>query len=349
MARLHLFIQEQGSFFVSGLTVTGSGTFDPTVENLLTFSNAGDTFWIDQLYVQYQIPVQARSLPIVMVHGASQTGKTWESTPDGREGYQTIFARRGFGVYVVDFPTRGKSGFPSFTGTLGNLTGSQVIPDQTYRYGNAWGFLVFRLGATPFTFFPNSQFPQSGFQQFCQQVVPFFVDDADLISSAIAALFDRIGPGILVTHSEAGQFGWLAATKSSNIKAIIGYEPGEFYFPQGHVPTPPPLYGGYIPPVAFPLPEPDFQKLTQIPIQIVYGDNIPTTPNPNYGQDLWRVDKAVGVDFAAAVNSQGGNASIVSLPDLGIFGNTHFAFSDLNNLTVADQMSGFLTRAGLDT
>ena len=48
----------------------------------------------------YQIPVKARRLPIVMLHGAGQFSRTWESTP-GREGFQNIFLRRGFSTYVV--------------------------------------------------------------------------------------------------------------------------------------------------------------------------------------------------------------------------------------------------------
>jgi pimeloyl-ACP methyl ester carboxylesterase len=338
-----------GSFFAAGRTVTAAGTWDPT-KNILLFPNDGDTFWVDQLYVQYQIPVLARSLPIVMVHGGGQTGKTWETTPDGREGFQTTFVRRRFPVYVVDFPSRGKAGFPSFTGTLGNLTGTQIIPDQTARYGSNLAFTLFRLGETPYTFFANSQFPTSGLQQFFQQSVPFFfsADDPDMISNAIAALFDQIGPAILLTHSQSGQFGWLTAIKSSNVKAIIAYEPGTFYFPTGSVPTPPSFFDGTTLPLGLPVALADFQKLTKIPIQIVYGDNIPTSPIPNYGLDLWRVTSAYAPLFVSAINEQGGNASILSLPRAGLYGNTHFSFSDLNSLAVADLLSEFLNSQGLD-
>jgi len=36
------------------------------------------------------------------------------------------------------------------------------------------------------------------------------------------------------------------------------------------------------------------------------------------------------------------------LPDIGIRGNTHFAFSDLNNIQIADLVSKFLARKHLD-
>jgi hypothetical protein len=49
-----------------------------------------------------------------------------------------------------------------------------------------------------------------------------------------------------------------------------------------------------------------------------------------------------------AVDRHGGDVTLVHLPDIGIRGNTHFAFSDLNNLQIADLMSAFLKKKGLD-
>jgi hypothetical protein len=92
-----LVIQEQGSFAVGGTVTNNPGTFDPYKPTA-----AGQTFHGDHAYVFYQIPVNARKLPLVLWHGAAQFSKTWETTPDGREGYQNIFLRHGFGVYVID-------------------------------------------------------------------------------------------------------------------------------------------------------------------------------------------------------------------------------------------------------
>ena len=38
---------------------------------------------------------------------------------------------------------------------------------------------------------------------------------------------------------------------------------------------------------------------------------------------------------------------MVCLPDIGIRGNTHFPFSDLNNIEIADEMCRFLAAKGL--
>ena len=101
-------LAKQGSFFVAGRVVQGKGAYDPAKDTGNT--NEGNTFWVDQMYVQYQIPAEPRTYPLVLVHGGGGTGRVWETTPDGREGYQTLFLRRGFAVYIVDFPRRGRAG-----------------------------------------------------------------------------------------------------------------------------------------------------------------------------------------------------------------------------------------------
>lgn len=52
--------------------------------------------------------------------------------------------------------------------------------------------------------------------------------------------------------------------------------------------------------------------------------------------------------WAETVNKYGGNAAVVSLPDLGLHGNTHFPFSDLNNIQVADILSNWLKENSLN-
>ncbi len=48
-----------------------------------------------------------------MWHGGGLSGVTYETTPDGREGWQTLFLRKGFKVYTSDAVERGRSGFAS--------------------------------------------------------------------------------------------------------------------------------------------------------------------------------------------------------------------------------------------
>ena len=91
-----------------------------------------------------------------------------------------------------------------------------------------------------------------------------------------------------------------------------------------------------------------FMLLTKIPIVVYYGDNIPTEPSANPGQDNWRARLAMVKLWADTVNRRGGDVTVVHLPAIGIRGNTHFPFSDLNNLQIADLMSEFLEQRDLD-
>jgi hypothetical protein len=327
-----LMIQEQGSFAVGGTVMTRLGTYDATNR-----SPAGQTLHGDHAYVFYQIPAHARRLPLVLWHGIGQFSKTWETTPDEREGFQSIFLRRGFPVYVIDQPRRGRAGRSTLPATI------TPTPDEQDWFG------TFRLGIWP-DFFPGVQFSRDpeALNQYFRQITPDTGPlDPALNSDAVTALFKKIGPGILVTHSHAGGMGWRVAAKSSNVRAIVSYEPGSgFVFPEGEVPAPMPSAGGTLQAVSVSLSE--FMTLTKIPIIIFYGDNIPAQPTTNPGQDGWRVRLAMARLWRDDVNRRGGDVTVVHLPEIGIRGNTHFPFSDLNNLQIADLMSQFLEKKGLD-
>ena len=142
--------------------------------------------------------------------------------------------------------------------------------------------------------------------------------------------------------------GWLAAVKSGNVKAIVAYEPFVSCFPEGDVPGFPSLSDGSIAPAAETIAAADFARLAKIPIQIVWGDNIPTKPFPAVATDIWRLSAMASREFVTRINGLGGDASILDLPSMGIAGNTHFIFSDLNNLQIAGLLSDFLRNHGLD-
>ena len=173
--------------------------------------------------------------------------------------------------------------------------------------------------------------------------------DAGVISDALSALFNKIGGGILVTHSQGGGPGWFTAIKNENVKAVVAYEPySSFVFPEGEIPKPIKSNGlfGELKGVGIPIA--DFQKLTKIPIVIYYGDNIAKEPTTIWNKDHWRSGLEMARLWAATINKHGGDATVVHLPEIGIKGNTHFAFSDLNNNEVADVLSKWLKEKGLD-
>jgi hypothetical protein len=327
-----LAIQEQGSFAVGGTVITSPGTFDPYKP-----TPEGQAFHGDHAYVFYQIPVNARKLPLVMWHGAGQFSKSWETTSDGREGYQNIFLRRGFGVYLIDQPRRGNAGRSTVQAAI------TPTPDE-----QVW-FDTFRIGVWP-KYFPGVQLSRDpeALNQFFRSMTPNTGPfDVEVITNAVSALFDKIGPAILVTHSQSGGPGWVTAIKNRNVRAIVAYEPGSnFVFPEGEVPAPMPSSNGTLEGIAMPLS--DFMQLTKIPIIIYFGDNIPEQPTASPGEDNWRVRLAMARLWRDAVNRRGGDVTLVHLPEIGIHGNTHFLFSDLNNVQIADLMSEFLKKKGLD-
>jgi hypothetical protein len=327
-----LIIKEQGSFAVGGSVITNPGEFD-AIER----TPEGQTFHGDHAYVFYQIPNDARELPLVMWHGYGQFSKTWETTPDGREGFQNIFLRRQFSVYLINQPRRGNAGRSTVETTI------TPTPDEQF-----W-FNVFRVGVWP-DYFPGVQFSkdQETLNQYFRQITPDTGPiDINVNVEAVSALFDKIGPGVLVTHSHSGGMGWLTAVKNQNVKAIVSYEPGSgFVFPEDQVPEP--LESSAGPLMASAVPIEDFLALTNIPIIIYYGDNIPDSPDPNPGVDGWRVRFEMAKLWRDAVNGQGGDVTVVHLPEIGITGNTHFPFSDLNNVEIADLMSDWLNEKGLD-
>lgn len=327
-----LVIQDQGSFAAGGTVTKTPGTYNnnaPTAQ--------GQSLHGDHLYASYQVPQDPKGLPIVMLHGAFQSARSWETTPDGREGFQNIFLRRHFPVYLVDQPRRGRAGNSTVATTIEPTPYDQLFFDQ------------FRLGKWP-DYFDNVQFDRKPetLDQFFRSVTPNTGPyDAGVISDAMAALFDKTGPGILFTHSQGGGPGWLTAIKNSNVKAIVAFEPGSgFIFPEGELPNEMPSAAGTLKPEAVPLA--DFEKLTRIPIVIYYGDNFPIEPTTERGQDNWRVRLAMARLWVDAINKRGGDAQLVHLPDIGIRGNTHFPFSDLNNVEIADLVSNFLTEKKLD-
>lgn len=327
-----LVIQKQGSFAVGGTVITNPGIFDPYKP-----TPEGQTFRGDHAYVFYQVPVKARKYPLVMWHGIGQFSKTFETTPDGREGYQNIFLRNNYSVYLIDQPRRGNAGRSTVTATI------NPIPDE-----QQW-FDVFRVGVWP-SYFDGVQFARDTetLNQYFRSMTPSIgAIDIEVNTDAVSSLFTKIGEGILVTHSHSGGMGWKTAVKNSNIKAIVSYEPGSgFLFPEGELPAPIASSAGSLEAIGITMK--DFMLLTKIPIVIYYGDNIPENPSPNPGADGWRARLAMARKWGDTVNKYGGDVTVVHLPEVGLKGNTHFPFSDLNNIQVADLMNKWLKEKGLD-
>lgn len=325
-------IEAQGSFMAGGATATAPGTYDGG--NPADFS--GQTLHGDHAYVFYQKPVRAHAYGMVFLHGYGQSSKTWETTPDGRDGFQNIFLERGYATYLVDQPRRGKAGRSTTPAAV------SARPDD-----QLW-FNTFRIGQWP-QYYENAQFPRdkASLEQFFRQMTPDTgAFDETLVADALAAVFERSGDGVLVTHSAGGGPGWKTAMQSDKIRGVIALEPGTFPFPAGEVPEPEPTSSPF-PAVGTAVAMEEFLKLTKLPIAVYFGDNIPSAPTENWGQDNWRVRLQLARNWARVMRKYGGDVSVVCLPDLGLRGNTHFLMADRNNVQVADVMERWMQEKGL--
>ncbi len=182
-----------------------------------------------QMYVSFRIPTaKNHKTPIIMIHGGGQTGTNFEMTPDGREGWAGFFLDQGYAVYIVDQPTRARSAY--HPATDGPLTGSTV-------------FTVEHQFTAPETFadtWPqahlHTQWPGTGlqgdpaFDQFyASQVEGAGTGEQNELNirDAVSALLDKIGPAIVLTHSQSGPYGWVIADdRPTKVKAILALEPG---------------------------------------------------------------------------------------------------------------------------
>lgn len=317
-----MIVQEQGSFAVGGSVVTTSG---------------GGTFHGDHAYVFYQKPVKPRKYPLVFLHGIFQFSKTWETTPDGREGFQNIFLRRRFTTYNVTVPRRGNAGRSTLGDTIRPIADEQI-----------W-FNRFRVGIWP-NYYEGVQFKKDTetLNQYFRQVTPNTGPiDHNVTRDALVKLFEQVGNAVMVCHSLGGAHTWLTIPTTDRIKGVVAWEPGALYpFPDDE---PRPTTNFPMHEFELMMVKPDvFKKYTKMPIVIIYGDYIPDAPTGRPEVDEWGVRLQLAKLWVNVVNKRGGDATLIHLPQIGIKGNTHFPFSDLNNTEMADLMSKWLKDKGLD-
>jgi len=179
-----------------------------------------------QIYAEYQIPAkQTHRWPLLMIHGLGQSGTNFTGTSDGREGWAQYFLRQGYAVYVIDQPGRGRAAYqseaygPLTPPDIENVQRRFVAPERYELWPQA------RL---------HTQWPGKGapgdpiFDQFYASQLPSIsAANATIFNrDAIVALLEKIGPAIVMTHSQSGGFGWpVADMRPDLVKAIIAVEP----------------------------------------------------------------------------------------------------------------------------
>jgi pimeloyl-ACP methyl ester carboxylesterase len=311
-----LVIKEQGSFFVDGESVFTENAFGDPSHPLAALLDAPGHITVNQMYVEYQIPQDAgRHVPVVLIHGGDLSGVTYETTPDGRMGWEEYFARQDRPVYVPDQVSRARSGFDvrainavkKGLQPVSDLPLVFVAPDEV-----AW--TLFRFGPEFGTPFADTKFPVEAADEFSKQVVPDFnlslPEPNPTIGHLAELATDKLKGAILLGHSQSGLFPLdVALINLDAVKGAIVIEPGgcnnSVYTDQ------------------------QINTLTGVPILVMFGDHI---ADFSFWQDNFNDCDA----FVQRVNDAGGNATMLHPPDLGIFGNTHMLMQDENNLQLAD-------------
>lgn len=308
-----LTLASQGSFFVGGRDVR-SETLTSGTNRVPT-----GTVTVDQVYVRYQVPAGATRPPIVLIHGCCLTGKTWETTPDGRMGWDEYFLRNGHAVYVVDQAARGRSAVdPSGINSVKLArTKPEQLPTVSFvSHEEAW--TVFRFGPEYPKVFPGLQFPLDAQDEFWKQMVPDWNQALPTPNPTIAGLSElsqRLNGTVLVSHSQSGIFPFqVAALNTKGIAGIVSIEPG-----------------------ACPSASADVTPYTKLPVLILWADYVSLSSR-------WTPRLTACKAFAEVVNKAGGHVENILLPEVGMLGNSHMLMQDRNSLQVADWLLAWIAR-----
>jgi hypothetical protein len=315
-------LKSMGSFHIGGREVTITGK--PVRE--VTFTPGGvpakvdpnGVYQVEQMYVQYFIPQnQKGALPLLMWHGGGLTGVTYETTPDGREGWLNYFVKKGWAVYNSDAVERGRAGWAMYP---------DVFKGEPIFLTKQDPFMRFRIGAGPGAYDsdpakmklkPGSQFPAEGYANFARQGVPRWTTTDDAIIAAYTELVDRVCPCVVLIHSQSGSFGQkVAQARPDKVKALVLVEPAGLGDPKL------------------------IANLKNTPILAVYGDYIEEDPR-------WPTIRGNQIKFLEQVKAAGGKYDVVDLPKIGIKGNSHMIMMDKNSDQVAELIQQWLAKQGL--
>jgi pimeloyl-ACP methyl ester carboxylesterase len=316
-----ILLRQMGSFHVGGRLVEISGK--PVREIQLGAGGVparmdpNGLYQVEQMYVQYFLPKNRKGrLPLLMWHGGGLTGVTYETTPDGREGWLNMFIREGWDVYISDAVERGRSGFanPDIWKSEPNFL-TTANPFERFRIGQGAG--SWNADPTGRKAPADTQFPLEAYDQFVKQIVPRWLDTDDAVIAAYTALVDKVCPCAILVHSQGGMFGFkVAQARPDKVKALVAVEP------------------------AIPGDKDKAATVKGVPILMVFGDYIPQ-------DSRWPKMRQQDLDYADAVRAAGGTVDVVNLPEVGIKGNSHMLMMDKNNGEIADLIHKWLAGKGL--
>jgi pimeloyl-ACP methyl ester carboxylesterase len=259
------------------------------------------TFWTEQTYVQYFCPTRLRlPLPVLLVHGGGMTGRTWETTPDGRPGWLQRFLEAGVETHVVDIVERGRAGYCALPGEEGAAQIQRSLEESwdLYRFGDRAGFAARRP-------YPGMRFPVHALDAFATYDVPRRPSSAPAQMEGLRRVIERIGPCIAIGHSQGGGFAFRLGTERPDlVPIVVALEPhGDFSAVRG-------------------------ARLDGASLLIVMGDFLDRTA-------VWRDLDAKTVEAVEGWRRAGGEARVERLAESGLCGHSHMMMMDAGSDEVA--------------
>jgi len=306
-------LERMGSFFAGGRRHTVT---DQPVRHIHIAPSLPDfpydpngTVDVESCYVQYFVPAQVVGLPILLIHGGSLSGVSWETTPDGRPGWQELLLRQRRAVYTADMMERGRAGWCAVPGVW---EGESIMrPEQ-----EAWWLFRFGMenGYDAREPFPGQRFPVEALDIMMKQCVPRWLSNEARASAAFREAVKRIGPCVVITHSSGSVYGFrLAFELPDLVRAVVSLEPSTF--PSDEIPD----------------------DLAAKPFLTVMGDFLDSRP-------FWvDVDNRVR-DYSQRLAAAGADAEYLRLADVGLAGHSHMFMMDRGNEAVLERLLGWLDR-----
>jgi pimeloyl-ACP methyl ester carboxylesterase len=309
-----LVLKAQGSFFVGGEKVEQT-------QGELGDLGPGGHITVNQMYVRYMVPQGGDgNVPVVMVHGATLTGKSWETTPDGRMGWDEYFVRKGHPVYVPDQVGRGRSGFNQavFNNVRARSAPANALP-RWLRFSDEGVWPNFRIGPKPGQPYPDTQFPVAALDELSKQGVPDVsfggIPTPNPTLKALSDLASQVNGAVLMGHSQSGSFPLAAALLNPTVaRGLVLVEPG----------TCPASYT-----------DDQTATLAKLPILIVFGDHR-DTPTGIPALPSWQTRFEGCQALIGRLRTAGGQAQMIGPAEIGVRGNSHMMMQDKNHLQIAD-------------
>jgi pimeloyl-ACP methyl ester carboxylesterase len=307
-----LSVREIGSFHVGGSLVTLSGL--PPRERVST--EGGPVHHVDpngevavgQMYAQYvQLAKPRLPLPVLMWHGGGESGVNWETTPDGREGWQMHFLRAGVDVYVCDSVERARASwapYPTVYTSEPYFRTAREAWEETFRFGpvGSWDPDPARRVTHP-----GLRFPVAAIDQFMKQSMPRWATNDDAIQAAYDALVAKVGECIVLAHSQGSNFALHAALAApKQVRAVVVLDAS----------------GAPDPAVADPA------TLRGIPHLFVWADFLDQ-------HSFWVASVPAVRRWYEALSAADVDAKWLDLPAQGIRGNSHAMMMDDNSAEIA--------------